>query len=239
MGPLDDLELPGRRIERREPRLARVARTHASSSRVFSSQLPIGARPTPTVVLLQARQAAVAHSGRRWVSFFDDHESLETFWTGCATPRASSACSCFTAPKIWRVLVQPERVRPLGHVVQHRNLLRTVAPPSPSIAPPLKARRAASGPLGAAAQAINIALQPTEPAEARTDTNPKLRDHAVLQLPPSTAQRPIETILTPPPAPLSGFSSLLSPYGARLFQNAISRRYRERNRCALRALEAT
>ncbi|KAI0280514.1 hypothetical protein BGY98DRAFT_1106782 [Russula aff. rugulosa BPL654] len=35
--------------------------------------------------------------------------------------------------------------------------------------------------------------------------------HTVLQLPPSTAQRPVETILTPPPAPLSGFSSPYPP----------------------------
>ncbi|KAI9450726.1 hypothetical protein BJY52DRAFT_1125757 [Lactarius psammicola] len=51
--------------------------------------------------------------------------------------------------------------------------------------------------------------------------------HAILQLPPSTAQRPVETILTPPPAPLSGFSSLLPPYGARLSPNAIAARYRD------------
>ncbi|KAF8263056.1 hypothetical protein EI94DRAFT_1599203 [Lactarius quietus] len=51
--------------------------------------------------------------------------------------------------------------------------------------------------------------------------------HAVLQLPPSTTQRPVESILTPPPAPLSGFSSLLPPYGARLSPNAIGARYRD------------
>ncbi|KAH9019130.1 hypothetical protein EDB85DRAFT_2009613 [Lactarius pseudohatsudake] len=51
--------------------------------------------------------------------------------------------------------------------------------------------------------------------------------HAVLQLPPSTTQRPVETILSPPPAPLSGFSSLLPPYGARLSPNAIAARYRD------------
>ncbi|KAI9509603.1 hypothetical protein F5148DRAFT_978115 [Russula earlei] len=51
--------------------------------------------------------------------------------------------------------------------------------------------------------------------------------HTVLQLPPSTAQRPIETILTTPPAPLSGFSSFLPPYGARLSPNAIASRYRD------------
>ncbi|KAH9956610.1 hypothetical protein BC827DRAFT_1261765 [Russula dissimulans] len=49
----------------------------------------------------------------------------------------------------------------------------------------------------------------------------------LLQLPPSTTQRPIETILTTPPAPLSGFSSLLTPYGARLSPNAIVARYRD------------
>jgi metaxin len=49
----------------------------------------------------------------------------------------------------------------------------------------------------------------------------------ILQLPPSTAQRPVETIVTPPPAPLSGFASPLPPYGARLSPNAISARYRD------------
>ncbi|KAI0289853.1 hypothetical protein BC826DRAFT_1106794 [Russula brevipes] len=51
--------------------------------------------------------------------------------------------------------------------------------------------------------------------------------HTILQLPPSTAQRPVETILTPPPAPLSGFSSPLPPCGARLSPNAIGARYRD------------
>ncbi|KAF8470471.1 hypothetical protein DFH94DRAFT_211850 [Russula ochroleuca] len=51
--------------------------------------------------------------------------------------------------------------------------------------------------------------------------------HTVLQLPPTTAQRPVESILTPPPAPLSGFASPLPPYGARLSPNAISARYRD------------
>lgn len=51
--------------------------------------------------------------------------------------------------------------------------------------------------------------------------------HAVLQLPPSTTQRPIESILNPPPAPLSGLSSLLPPYGARISPNAIGARYRD------------
>ncbi|KAI0291078.1 hypothetical protein B0F90DRAFT_407905 [Multifurca ochricompacta] len=51
--------------------------------------------------------------------------------------------------------------------------------------------------------------------------------HSVLQMPPSTTQRPIENILTPPPAPLSGFSSILPPYGARLLPSAIASRYRD------------
>ncbi|KAI0064445.1 hypothetical protein BV25DRAFT_1822795 [Artomyces pyxidatus] len=49
----------------------------------------------------------------------------------------------------------------------------------------------------------------------------------VLQLPPSTAQRPVETLLTPPPAPLSGLSSLLPPYGSRIPVSAIMARYRD------------
>jgi hypothetical protein len=45
--------------------------------------------------------------------------------------------------------------------------------------------------------------------------------HTVLQLPPSTTRRPAETIFTPPPAPLSGFSSCAS------LTNAINARYRD------------
>ncbi|KAI0253535.1 hypothetical protein BJV78DRAFT_1280863 [Lactifluus subvellereus] len=51
--------------------------------------------------------------------------------------------------------------------------------------------------------------------------------YSVLQLPPSTTQRPVETILMPPPAPLSGFSSPLPPYGAHFSPNAITARYRD------------
>jgi metaxin len=51
--------------------------------------------------------------------------------------------------------------------------------------------------------------------------------HSVLQLPPPTSQRPIETILTPPPGPLSGISSLLPPYGVRVSPSAIASRYRD------------
>ncbi|KAH9989085.1 hypothetical protein BJV74DRAFT_773235 [Russula compacta] len=51
--------------------------------------------------------------------------------------------------------------------------------------------------------------------------------HTVLQLPPSTAQRAVETLIIPPPAPLFGFSSPLPPYGARLSPNAITARYRD------------
>ncbi|KAH9980867.1 hypothetical protein BGW80DRAFT_1162641 [Lactifluus volemus] len=51
--------------------------------------------------------------------------------------------------------------------------------------------------------------------------------HNVLQLPPATTQRPVETILTPPPAPLSGFSSPLPPYGVHFSPNVITSRYRD------------
>lgn len=49
----------------------------------------------------------------------------------------------------------------------------------------------------------------------------------VLQLPASNAARPIETLLTPPPTPLTGISSLLRPYGSRLPIKSIQSRYRE------------
>jgi metaxin len=63
--------------------------------------------------------------------------------------------------------------------------------------------------------------------QAMAQPLPSFFYHTILQLPPSTAQRPVETILTPPPAPLSGFSSPLPPYGARLSPNAINARYRD------------
>ncbi|KAI0261330.1 hypothetical protein BC834DRAFT_845610 [Gloeopeniophorella convolvens] len=52
--------------------------------------------------------------------------------------------------------------------------------------------------------------------------------HSVLQLPSPTVPRPLETMLSPPPAPLSGLASLLPPYGGpRVAPAAIAARYRE------------
>ncbi|PBK78395.1 hypothetical protein ARMSODRAFT_1077960 [Armillaria solidipes] len=42
-----------------------------------------------------------------------------------------------------------------------------------------------------------------------------------------TKTRPIESILAPPPAPLSGLTSLFPPFGARIPREAIQSRYRE------------
>ncbi|KAI0041621.1 hypothetical protein FA95DRAFT_1565217 [Auriscalpium vulgare] len=64
-------------------------------------------------------------------------------------------------------------------------------------------------------------------ALAVAQPSPSFFYQAILQLPPSTAQRPVETLLTPPPAPLSGLTSLLPTYGARVPVQAIYAKYRD------------
>lgn len=45
--------------------------------------------------------------------------------------------------------------------------------------------------------------------------------------PYQSSSQPIETIITPPPAPLTGWTSLIKPYGAHLDLSSIELKYKE------------
>ena len=45
--------------------------------------------------------------------------------------------------------------------------------------------------------------------------------------PYSTNHRPVETMLNPPPAPLTGLASLIPPYGVHLDRNALELQYKD------------
>ncbi|EIM89584.1 uncharacterized protein STEHIDRAFT_91980 [Stereum hirsutum FP-91666 SS1] len=64
-------------------------------------------------------------------------------------------------------------------------------------------------------------------ALALAQPSPSFFYTTILQLPASGSPRPVETLLTPPPAPLTGLSSLLPPYGARIPVNAVKMRYHD------------
>ncbi|KAA1469207.1 hypothetical protein DENSPDRAFT_834778 [Dentipellis sp. KUC8613] len=64
-------------------------------------------------------------------------------------------------------------------------------------------------------------------ALALSQPPPSFFFQTILQLPTGHAARPIETLLTPPPAPLSGISSLLPPYGSHIPVATIKAKYRD------------
>lgn len=48
-----------------------------------------------------------------------------------------------------------------------------------------------------------------------------------LLTPYQTTYRPLESMLTPPPAPLTGLASLIPPYGVHIDRTALELRYKE------------
>ncbi|TFY63613.1 hypothetical protein EVG20_g6247 [Dentipellis fragilis] len=64
-------------------------------------------------------------------------------------------------------------------------------------------------------------------ALALSQPPPSFFFQTILQLPSGHATRPIETLVTPPPAPLSGISSLMPPYGSHIPVATIKSKYRD------------
>ncbi|KAI0313658.1 hypothetical protein OF83DRAFT_1175468 [Amylostereum chailletii] len=56
---------------------------------------------------------------------------------------------------------------------------------------------------------------------------PSFFRQTILQLPPSQNAQSLESLLTPPPAPSSGITSFIPPFGSRIPVQAIRARYRE------------
>ncbi|TFY76654.1 hypothetical protein EWM64_g7358 [Hericium alpestre] len=63
--------------------------------------------------------------------------------------------------------------------------------------------------------------------QALAQDPPSFLFQTILQLPQAHTLRPIETLLTPPPAPLSGVWSIIPPYGAHIPVHAIKSKFHD------------